>query len=158
MRIIGFDPGAHGAIALVENGQLLELHDMPAMRVKRGTRVVNEVNAAALGQLVAALRAEAAVVEKVGAMPGQGVSSMFAFGRALGVIEGVLGALQVPYTKVPPQEWQKGMRVRGGKDGARERASALFPARAGDFARVKDDGRADAALLAAYGAGLLATL
>lgn len=91
-------------------------------------------------------------------MPGQGVSSMFAFGRAVGVLEGALGAHKIPYSRIPPQEWQRGMRVRGGKDGARERAMALFPAKAGDFARKKDDGRADAALLAAYGEHQLAAL
>ena len=98
------------------------------------------------------------MLEQVGAMPGQGVSSMFAFGRAVGVVEGALGALAVPYSRVPPQEWQRGMRVRGGKDGARERAMALFPARADEFARKKDDGRADASLIAAYGERALASL
>lgn len=159
MRVLGIDPGASGALVVIEGGKLVDLVDMPVLHVKRGSREVREVNAPALGAVVASLQPiDAAMLEQVGAMPGQGVSSMFAFGRAVGVIEGVLGALQIPYTRVPPQEWQRGMRVRGGKDGARERAMALFPARAGDFARKKDDGRADAALIAAYGESALAAL
>ena len=39
---------------------------------------------------------DSAIIEKVGAMPGQGVSSMFQFGRSVGMVEGVLAALQIP--------------------------------------------------------------
>ncbi len=161
MRVLGIDPGASGALAVVEDGQLVALVDMPTLTVKRGTREVREVNAPALAHAILDLgpgSIDAALLEKVGAMPGQGVSSMFAFGRAVGVIEGVLGGLLIPYSTVPPQEWQRAMRVRGGKDGARERAMRLFPARAAEFARKKDDGRADAALIASYGAAGLEAL
>lgn len=159
MRILGIDPGASGALAVVEDGELVELIDMPVMHVKRGSREVREVNANWLGLALAQLQPiDAALLEQVGAMPGQGVSSMFAFGRAVGVVEGVLGALQIPYRKVPPQEWQRAMRVRGGKDGARERAMRLYPNRAAEFVRKKDDGRADASLIAGYGAAGLEAL
>jgi crossover junction endodeoxyribonuclease RuvC len=53
---------------------------------------------------------------------------------------------------VTPQAWQKAAGVRGGKDGARQRACELFPNYAGLFARKKDDGRADAACMAWYAA------
>lgn len=158
MRILGIDPGASGALAVVEAGKLVELHDMPTVQIKRGSREVREVNAPLLGMLVSTLNADAAYLEQVGAMPGQGVSSMFAFGRAVGVLEGVLGALGIPATKVPPQTWQRAMKVRGGKDGARERAMQMYPVNAEAFARKKDDGRADAVLIASYGAAELQSL
>ena len=85
-------------------------------------------------------------------MPGQGVSSMFQFGRGVGMYEGVLAALQVPITYVTPQAWQKAVSAREGKDAGRARAAELFPAYAQMFARKKDDGRADAALMAYWGA------
>jgi crossover junction endodeoxyribonuclease RuvC len=50
------------------------------------------------------------------------------------------------------------MRVRGGKDGSRERAAAIYPVKAQLFARKKDDGRSDAALIATHGAQSLAAL
>ena len=92
-----------------------------------------------------------AYVERVGAMTGQGVSSVFSFGRSAGVLEGVLAASGVPYTLVTPQTWQKAVGLRGGKDGSRERAMQQFPDQASLFARKKDDGRADATLIAIYG-------
>jgi crossover junction endodeoxyribonuclease RuvC len=88
------------------------------------------------------------VVEKVGAMPGQGVSSMFNFGRSAGIIEGVVAALRMPSTYVTPAAWTKAVGRAAGKDASRMRAMELFPTRADLFKRAKDDGRADAALIA----------
>jgi len=84
-------------------------------------------------------------------MPGQGVTSMLSLGRSVGVIEGVVAAMGIPLTLVIPQRWQKDMLVRGGKDGSRERAMQLFPMQSELFKRKKDDGRADAALIAMWG-------
>jgi crossover junction endodeoxyribonuclease RuvC len=155
---VGIDPGASGAVAVYQPApeqaqeQLLVV-DMPVFLIKRGTREVRHVDPAGLASILgnyAGLDVHA-FVEKVGAMPGQGVSSMFAFGRAAGVIEGVLAGLHIRYDLVSPQLWQREVRVTGGKDGARQRASQLFPKHADLFARVKDDGRADAALMAYFG-------
>ena len=46
-------------------------------------------------------------LEKVSAMPGQGVTSMFTFGEGYGRIQGYLEALRVGYNLVRPQAWQK---------------------------------------------------
>lgn len=155
MRIIGIDPGASGALVILDTEtNALEVMDMPCVEIKRGTRNVRQVSAQLLANLLRGHNACHAYVEKVGAMPGQGVASMFAFGRAAGVVEGVLAGLEVPTTYVTPQEWQKAMRVVGGKDGSRSRASQLWPSFADQFARKKDDGRSDAALVAAYGSQL----
>jgi crossover junction endodeoxyribonuclease RuvC len=83
-------------------------------------------------------------------MPGQGVSSVFSFGRTYGAIEGVVASLGIPMRRVVPQVWIKKMKVRNGKDGARAMAMELFPHSADKFARKKDHNRADAALLAYY--------
>jgi crossover junction endodeoxyribonuclease RuvC len=155
MHILGVDPGAGGALVLLDTeSNILDVIDMPTVEIKRGQRMVNQVSAQLTAELLRKYKIDHAVLEKVHAMPGQGVSSMFAFGRASGVIEGVLSGLAIPTTLIPPQEWQKAMRVIGGKDGARHRAMELWPNQAPLFARKKDDGRADAALIAAYGAKL----
>ena len=54
-----------------------------------------------------------AALEKVGAMPGQGVVSMFTFGHAAGAVAGVLAALEVPVTLVTPQRWKKAAGLIG---------------------------------------------
>jgi crossover junction endodeoxyribonuclease RuvC len=155
MKIWGVDVGAFGAIAILDkDSRELVIIDMPTLKVKRGPRVVNQVDAHMLAD---ALRGHAtpdtsALIEKVHAMPGQGVSSMFSFGRAAGIVEGVLAGLSVSFELIPPATWIKSMRTFGGKDGSRQRAQELFPDYAHLFARKKDDGRAEAALLACYAA------
>ena len=152
---MGIDPGAFGAVAILDkDSRELFVIDMPTVKVKRGPRVVIQVDAHALAD---ALRLHVtsetkALIEKVHAMPGQGVSSMFSFGRAAGIIEGVLAGFSVPFELIPPATWTKSMRTFGGKDGSRQRAQELFPDYAHLFARKKDDGRAEAALLACYAA------
>ena len=151
-RVIGIDPGASGAIALVVNGVLVSVHDMPTVTVERNKIHSNFTagndRAPPDGFLLSPHRA---TVEKVGAMPGQGVSSMFSFGRSVGIIEGVLAAKQIPVTFVTPQAWQKQSGAAKGKDGSRQRVMELFPREAHLFGRVKDDGRADAVLIALAG-------
>jgi len=147
--ILAIDPGAKGALAFFDQvAGTLEIVDTPTVEVKRGAKTKNEISAQMLAAIIQARKPSQAVVEKVGAMPGQGVSSMFQFGRGVGMIEGVLAALQVPVTYVAPQSWQKSVGARSGKDGNRQRAAELFPAYASSFGRAKDDGRADAALMA----------
>lgn len=156
MKVLGIDPGASGAFCLLDTEtNHLEIHDMPTVEVKVGRKNARRVSAPMVASIVDWLEADAAFIEAVHAMPGQGVSSMFAFGRALGVLEGVVAKAGIPVTMVPPAEWTKAMRLKGGKDGSRARACELWPKQAHLFARVKDDGRAEAALIAAYGANHL---
>ena len=92
------------------------------------------------------------VVEAVAAVPGQGVSSTFRFGESLGVVLGVLGALQLPIRMVTPSRWKKaaGLLCRD-KDAARTLAIQLHPEVADQLARKKDIGRADAVCIARFG-------
>lgn len=152
MIFCGIDPGLSGAIAFfnVTSGTL-DVIDMPTVEVIRNKKKKREVSAVLLAnEIRKAGQISMTFVERVNAMPGQGVSSVFSFGKSSGIIEGVLATLALPYTIEPPQTWQKAVNVRDGKDGARLRASELFPKYADFFSRKKDDGRADAALMAWY--------
>lgn len=147
--ILAIDPGASGALAFFNlTAGTLDIIDMPTVEVKRGNKDKREISPQMLAALIAARSPTTAVLERVGAMPGQGSSSMYQFGRGVGMVEGVLAALHIPTEYVTPQAWQKAVGARDGKDGNRQRAAELFPAYAHLFARKKDDGRADAALMA----------
>ena len=154
MIFIGIDPGLNGAIAYldIEDGHL-SIVDMPTLEVKRNNKSKREVSPHGLANALAiASDVRGVVVERVGAMPGQGVTSVFSFGRSTGLIEGILAAYEYPVNIVTPQAWQEAAGVRGGKDGSRMRAMELFPNYAALFALKKHDGRADAALMAWYAA------
>lgn len=152
--IIGIDPGAAGAVAILEDdGNLVHVFDMPSVEVVSGGKAKRRVSPE---MLAAELRLYAdqgavAVVEQVGAMPGQGVSSMFAFGQAFGIVLGVLAGLAIPTSTVTPARWKKTLQLNAGKDASRAKAAQLWPAHAKEFSRVKDDGKAEAALIAKWG-------
>ena len=103
-RILGLDPGAHGAIALLdEGGQLLEVHDMPSTPEANGR---SATSAPLLAAIIAKSHARIAYCEFVSARPTDAKVAAFAFGRARGVIEGVCGALSLPIVFLTPPVWK----------------------------------------------------
>lgn len=149
MRVIGIDPGASGALVLLDNGQPIEWTTMPVTKVGSSTRV----NAAALTDWIASGCCDHVYVEAVHAMPGQGVTSMFNFGHSCGTIMGVLGALGLPHTFVTPQKWKKASGLIGtDKDASRARALQLWPKWRDLDKKAKGQALADAALIAKHGA------
>jgi crossover junction endodeoxyribonuclease RuvC len=149
--VIGIDPGISGAIAFFEDGVLDCVVDMPTLKIASGKTMKSHISAVTLVDILDGWypRNEAhVVIEKVGALPGNGSVSMFNFGRSAGIIEGVVAAMHFPSTYVTPATWTKGVGRAAGKDASRMRAMELFPAKADLFKRAKDDGRADAALIA----------
>jgi crossover junction endodeoxyribonuclease RuvC len=150
-RTLGIDVGLNGAIALVVDGELISVVDMPTVTLDRNGKAKRQVSVPELVDIIKQFDPNEAYVEKVFAMAGQGVTSVFSFGRSLGVVEGVLTTMKIKTTLITPQTWQKGIGVTGGKDGSRARAMELFPEQTALFKRVKDDGRSDAALIALWG-------
>src|SRR5215471_18224528 len=148
-RLIGIGPGRCGAVAVFEGSSLAAVHDMPTVTHRGKVRV----DPGGCGVLLASIAPTSAFVERVGAMPGQGVVSMFNFGMAAGIILGALAALRVPTTLVGAAQWKGALRC--GVDDARERASQLIPDGARYWPLVKHDGRAEAALIALYGVRIM---
>jgi crossover junction endodeoxyribonuclease RuvC len=149
-RIIGCDPGITGALALLHNQSVVHLADMPI--------IDGQVDCYTLTALLADWGAvDRVVVEVQQAMPRQGVSSTFRTGANYGRILGVLAALERPVTHVRASVWTQALRVGPDKNAHRRRCQDEWPYIAGQYARVKDDGRADACLIALWAAsGLLA--
>ena len=148
MRILGVDPGNSGALVVLENGEPIEWMRMPTFSVGKNTRV----NCAALARWVTDQNIEQAYVENVGAMPGQGVTSMFTFGHAAGSVLGVLGAFQIPVHMVAPVSWKKRAGIAGkDKDEARSKAIQLWPQWNALDKKIEGQALADAALIAKFG-------
>lgn len=157
--VIGIDPGLSGAAVLynVESLLVCDYLDMPTKEIVTAGKKKRKIDAYELfGWLEQQRKITSKVfVEKVGAMPGQGVTSSFNFGFSAGAIEAccVAAGLEVAY--VQPQTWKRAMGLLGkDKNASRELATKLMPGAAGQFTRAKDDGRAEAALIAIYGSTL----
>ena len=152
-RIIGIDPGLSGAVAVLTGSDSLRILDMPTVTVERNGKSKRQVSASELAEIIYTLKSDDChvFVERVGAVSGQGVTSVFSFGRSFGMIEGILAAFKLPVTYVAPATWVKAVGRGQGKDASRARAMELFPNNQADFKRVKDDGRSDSALIAYWG-------
>lgn len=151
--VLGIDPGLKGAVAILDvDGHLVEVWDMPTIEVKVGKSIKTRISAELLAQELRNWdNVHCAYMEAVTSSPQMGVSSAFAFGEGFGVIKGVLAAMHIPVTLVPPAKWKRDMGLNQSKDGSRAKAIAKWPAQAGEFKRAKDEGRAEGALIGAWG-------
>jgi crossover junction endodeoxyribonuclease RuvC len=147
--VVGVDPGATGAYAcLTDAGELLWIEDAPSPYT--GYMVASIF----LNDLISYV-----VVERAQARPKERAGAAFNYGTGYGIILGVLGAwaafgecvgvIDAPsFETVPPATWKKTLGLTGkDKAAARAMAQATWPDKAHMFTRVKDHGRAEAALI-----------
>jgi crossover junction endodeoxyribonuclease RuvC len=152
---IGIDPGLGGGIAaLAADGAVVGTWPMPVAG--------GDIHAAGVADLLRSLRTldpqqdiGRVCLEKVSAMPKQGVASTFRFGSCWGMLRGVCAALALPVVLVPPTVWKKRilLGLSHDKAGAVQFCTSRWPT--ADLVlprcRVAHDGIADALCLAEYG-------
>jgi len=145
---IGIDPGVNGAVAVIEDGGLMLVEHLPTMQPHKR----RELDTAALRDVLMFCQylSPLVCIERVSSMPGQGVAAVFSFGRAFGQIEGLVTGLGFRYTLVTPQTWKKETKTPRSKDGAKMRASQLFPGDTAAWPLVKDHNKCEAVLIAYY--------
>lgn len=155
--VLGIDPGFTGATCLITESGIHSILDIPLLATETLTarHKFRSVDMAALvGQLKPfAHKIQLAVIERVSAMPQQGVASTFRFGQTTGQIEGIVCALGITRTiRPPPAVWKAAMGVTHNKKTSLELARKLAPLHLSELKLAKHDGRAEAFLLALYGA------
>jgi crossover junction endodeoxyribonuclease RuvC len=149
---VGIDPGITGGMAAVDvHGELIELTMLPVWnRELDSTKLYKMISALGVSRIYA-------VVERAQAMPGQGVVSMFNYGKTYGAILAVVDLLIGDYSEVGPRTWQKEMFAPGTDDGPKTKsataATQLWPD--WDFRKSKrcsviHSGLTDAALIAEF--------
>ena len=139
MVYIGIDPGKHGALAYIDDEEV----------------VVVPFDAEVYRQILRSAGEKRAVccLERVGAMPGQGVTSMFSFGENYGYIRGLLEANEIPYQAVRPQDWKREFGITKDKSTSVAVCKRLFPKVSllpTERSRKENDGLAEALLMACY--------
>tara|TARA_R110000868_G_scaffold114309_4_gene306304 strand:- start:1420 stop:1929 length:510 start_codon:yes stop_codon:yes gene_type:complete len=145
---IGIDPGLSGAIAFI-GPDWYRVHDIPTM-LKGTGKVKYEINSAGLQDILYKDLPNHSVagLERVNAMPGQGVSSVFSLGDSFGCCRSVLACAQVPTFYVTPTEWKKYFRLTSDKEEARAMAIKLYPK--AELHLKKHVDRAEALLIATF--------
>jgi hypothetical protein len=132
---IGIDPGASGALAVLDSEERL----VETVRLRRADEPggMALLIADAIAQTADAYEIACVTIERVAAYPGQGVSSTFAFGRAYGEALGAAVCSRCHVETVPPQRWQRDLSLTSGKGASkvehkrhlRDTASARFQTR-----------------------------
>lgn len=171
--VIGVDPGLKGAIAVITQ-EAYAVHDVPTLTVegsrrrsartgKMTTKKSERYDVAEIRRLITQIRDNAHAnglpvelwVEDVHPMPGEGSMGAFSLGKAMMLWEVAACWADIPFSKVHPMTWKRVMMNGMGrkKDAAVARAQELFPNAVlrGPMGGLKD-GRAEALLIAKYGA------
>lgn len=153
MITVGVDPGLKGALAFLHNGKYLNVIDMPIMSKGSGS-VKNEVNPSAL---LAFLKTNCphdedvlVALERVNAMPGQGVSSVFSLGDSFGCARSCIAACNYELTYVTPRTWKKHFNLTSDKEMCRAAAVKMFPEANTLLHLKKHADRAEALLMARW--------
>lgn len=149
--ILGVDPGFLGALAIYDpsTSRLVDVIDMPTLRARDKTHVDLEALSCWLSLWASEIRL--AVIEEVSAMPGNGTSSSFRFGYYAGVVVGMIYENRIQIAQVKPAVWKAMLGLSHDKALSFKRADELLPHDRHRWLRKKDDGRAEAALLAVMG-------
>ena len=153
MKVLGIDPGIHGALAIIDINdgavpELIAVCDVPTIGVKAKERA----NTMIVRDWLLAHRPDHALIERAGSMPKQGVASTFKYARAVGSLETVVACLDIPYSIIEPAAWKKFHHLIGAdKEASRQRVLQLFPNVHTLFSRKMDHQRAEAVLIALHG-------
>jgi crossover junction endodeoxyribonuclease RuvC len=158
--IVGIDPGISGALAWFDQvtGTLFDVVDLPTVLANKvgNKQVISDAGLVAELEKYHDPSKLIVVIEKQVAGTGniQGrkpsASSMLMQGRGFGIIEGVTAALKCERHFVMPQVWKRAMGLNTDKEYSRARALQLWPQHADKFKFKKNEGRAEAALLALW--------
>lgn len=149
MVTVGIDPGKGGCLCILQNNTP-NFYDWPK---DDNIGIYFEI----LGNVLKGFDIKLAVLEKVHAMPKQGVKSMFSFGENFGMWKAFLAITQTSHLIIPPQQWMKGLVTKS--DGATTKiavqnvATRLFPEFKSDLFGSRGgykDGRGDSLLMAVH--------
>lgn len=147
----GVDPGITGAVGVLKDGQYVAVFDIPSIAKGSGL-VKREIDPSGLAREITA-NTDAkeyceVLLERVSAMPGQGVSSVFSFGDSYGCCRAVISTLGYPLTLVTPAVWKKHFGLSRDKEESRALAIRMFPT--AELHLKKHSDRAEALLMARY--------
>lgn len=145
MIYLGIDPGFSGAWGMVNHhGQYVACGDMlnNDRHILSGL-VVEEINKARQGDDMEV------VIELVSSMPKQGVASTFKFGMAFGATIAIAERINCPFHMITARQWKKALGLTSDKQDSLLMARKLW--KDAPLSRKKDNGRAEALLLAEWG-------
>jgi Holliday junction resolvasome RuvABC endonuclease subunit len=139
--LLGIDPGKKGGIALLNADKPSAVYCVETWVMPDTTRALHDLMAGL--PIIKVCGLEKPFYPKM-----IGMANAAKIAEAYGVIKGALAWRDIPFREVRPVEWKKSLNVSTDKNVARQRASEFFPDNADQWKLAKEDGRAEAALIA----------
>ena len=150
--VAGIDPGKTGAMVLLYPDGSGATYRVPLIKLRGKEQPAWTTWFDVWATTLQTVQPDLIVLESVAARPGQGVTSMFNFGQSLGFARAIACSANCRVEHVTPSVWKAKLGLlNSDKNASREMARQLVPSLISELTRVKDDGVADAALLAHYG-------
>ena len=165
---VGIDPGKESYICVWREEEGFEFFQLPTVGKETDINGVAKLFST-IAETITVDDDYHAVIESVHAIYGSSASNTFEFGKMLGVLEGLLCAYRIPYTKVQPKTWQKEMwqgvslqtkksstgktQINDTKAMSEVAAKRLFPTidlRKNERCKIADHNKVDALLLCEY--------
>lgn len=163
MIVLGIDPGLSGGLAIVGGGndraRVINCMSVPVT----GEGAKRRPEFLAILAFIEDNPPDAAFIERAQAMPDQGSSSGFIYGRAVGYLEAAVAGMRIPLHVIESSAWKKHYALSGRdhrgdklgspqvKENSRQMALQRIPTSAPYLTRKLDHNRAEAILIAAYG-------
>lgn len=172
--VVGIDPGIHGALALYDTDakSVTNTWDVPTFKTIINRKERERIHAAAMSDMAVMFKmlgVSLAVIEAVGGLPRQSGAGSFVFGYATGLVYMAMVCHKIPVESISSQIWKKTMRVPGKGFSSPatdrtvnqiivQRADEIMPSASHLWRGTQGGlkvGRAEAALIAKYGADYL---
>ena len=150
MILMGIDPGNNGGICIIKNTEnylpeIIFSLRMPVVSIY-GKKIIDTLK---IHSMLSQFKIDIAIIEKVHAMPRQGVTSSFQFGRSYGAIEGLCQILSSRIDYVAPVVWKKALGLDSSKQASLDLARMKF-GESNLWQKKSNDGIAEAALLCLF--------
>lgn len=106
----GIDPGSTGALVSIRGEQHRDIIEIKFAKPNQPPHWFN------VGKWINEnVWPEACFIESVHAMPGDGKSTMFTFGKNVGIMHGILYGQQISFTEIVPDTWRRTFGLAGRK-------------------------------------------
>ena len=150
MLVLGVDPGSSGGLALIRNSnnilpQIILALRMPTVTIY-GKKIIDTKK---IATELESHPIDVSIIEKVHAMPRQGVTSSFQFGRSFGALEALAYLLSKRVDYVAPAVWKKYLGIGPAKQDSLDMARLKFGNKE-VWEKKSNDGIAEASLLGLY--------
>ncbi len=145
MKIISFDVGLNGGIAVYKNGKF-NTYKMPTKIVMVNNKKRRTYDIQKISEIIKNEKPSIALIEKIWTIPTDGRLTAFSFGYGYGIISALCESMIKNVEYISAFKWKRYFNIGSDKRKSVELCNKVF----GTNFKLKDDGEAEALLIIKY--------